>query len=111
MTHIFRSNLAMLLFPAATALVGTTVAGCYARAEPPVVGYADTTSAPVDIETYPSVAYEGQPVYFYGNRWWHRDGARWDYYREEPAELHRQRAAVIHAPRARVRAEVHEEHR
>ncbi len=99
---------------AAIAFAASAVAGCYASAEPPAVGYAEVTSAPVDIETYPSVVYEGQPVYFYGDRWWHRDGGSWTYYRDEPAELHRQRAAVIHAPR-RARAvrapEVHEEHR
>jgi hypothetical protein len=93
------------------------LAGCYATAEPPAVGYADTTSAPVDIETYPSVVYEGQPVYFYGDHWWHRDGARWSYYRDEPAELHRQRDVVIHAPRRarpvvrRAPEVVHEERR
>jgi hypothetical protein len=98
------------------AIVASTLAGCYATAEPPAVDYAVTTSAPVDIETYPSVVYEGQPVYFYGDHWWHRDGGNWAYYHDEPAELHRQRDVVIHAPRVRVRAvrrapEVHEERR
>jgi hypothetical protein len=65
--------------------------GCYAYAEPDV-GYADLSSAPVGIEEYPSVYYEGRPVYLSGDRWWYRDGRGWRYYRREPAELHRQRA-------------------
>ena len=92
--------------------------GCYADAPPPppAVSYTETTAAPVDIETYPSVVYEGQPVYFYGDRWWHRDGARWSAYQTEPAELHQQREVVLRSPKARVRvapprAEVREEHR
>jgi hypothetical protein len=76
---------------------------------------AETTSAPVDIETYPSVVYAGQPAYFYGDHWWHRDHGSWTYYHDEPAELHAQRAVVIHqARRPRVVHEeraVHEERR
>jgi hypothetical protein len=86
--------------------------GCYATLDdpPPVVvhpaapvaiGFAEVTSAPVDIETYPSVVYEGRPTYFYGDRWWYRDGARWSSYQSEPSELHRQREFVQRAPRAR----------
>ncbi|MFI5302310.1 MAG: hypothetical protein ACHREM_29815, partial [Polyangiales bacterium] len=85
-------------------ILASTLTGCYASVEAPTVGYADTTSAPVDIETYPSVVYEGQPVYFYGDRWWYRSGGNWAYYREEPVELHRQRDVVIRASRARGRA-------
>jgi hypothetical protein len=77
------------------ALAGA-MTGCYDE-EP--VGYAEVTAAPVDIETYPSVVYMGEPVYFYGGRWWHRDGAHWSYYKDEPAELHRQRDVVARMPR------------
>ncbi len=87
----------------AVALAVGGLTGCYATVDPQPVGYAETTAAPVDIETYPSVVYDGQPVYFYGDHWWHRDGSRWTYYRDEPAELHRQRDVVIHAPRRAVR--------
>jgi hypothetical protein len=103
------------------AVAVSAMAGCYATAEPPAVDYADTTSAPVDIDTYPSVVYGGQPVYFYGDHWWYRDGARWSYYRDEPAELHAQRDVVVRQARARGRVVrkapavhepvVHEEHR
>ncbi len=93
-----KTSIAMVL--AATA-VSLSVAGCYATVEPEPVGYADTTAAPVNIETYPSVVYEGHPAYFYGDHWWYRDGNRWSYYRSEPAELHRQRAYVQRAPAAR----------
>jgi hypothetical protein len=90
---------------AAAALAAAATTGCYAYAEPDV-GYAEVTSAPVDIETYPSVTYEGRPVYLYQDRFWYRDGGRWAYYRSEPEALHRQRAYVQRAPRAR---EVREE--
>jgi hypothetical protein len=96
-------------------IAACAVTGCYAHVDPEPVGYADVTSAPVDIETYPSVVYDGQPVYFYGDHWWHRDGGRWSYYHDEPAELHRQREVVLRSPRARVRvrtaAPVREERR
>jgi hypothetical protein len=60
---------------------------------------AAPVDAPVDIEAYPSVVYAGEPVYFYGNRWWHRDGGRWSYYRDEPTELRSQRAVIRSRPR------------
>jgi hypothetical protein len=82
-----------------------SLAGCYASVDPPPpVAYTETTAAPVDIETYPSVVYLGEPVYFDGDRWWHRDGPRWTYYRSEPAELHARRELVRRVPRARSRA-------
>jgi hypothetical protein len=102
----------------AAGVIGIAVSaltGCYATAEPAPVDYAETTAAPVDIETYPSVTYLGQPVYFYGDHWWYRNGGRWTYYRNEPAELHQQREVV--RARGRVHTapppprEVHEEHR
>jgi hypothetical protein len=44
------------------AVTACSVTGCYAHVDPEPVGYADVTAAPVDIETYPSVVYGGQPV-------------------------------------------------
>jgi hypothetical protein len=84
-------------------IAACSVTGCYAHVDPEPVGYVEVTAAPVDIETYPSVVYGGQPVYFYGDHWWYRDGGRWTYYHDEPAELHRQREVVLRSPRARVR--------
>jgi hypothetical protein len=97
-------------------------AGCYSTVDAEPVGYTDTTGAPVDIVTYPSFVYMGQPVYFYGDHWWYRDGARWSYYRSEPVELRGHREAAVRALRARghtraeprvvePRGEVHEERR
>ncbi len=103
---------------AASCLVAAVsgMAGCYAD-DPQPVGYAVETGAPVDIETYPSVVYLGEPAYFYGDRWWHRGGGGWAYYRSEPAELRAQREVVRRqprrvraAPRAAVRAAPREEH-
>jgi len=83
------------------AIAVTALTGCYATAAPPPIDYAETTAAPMDIETYPSVTYLGQPVYFYGDHWWYRNSGRWTYYRNEPAELQRQRDVV------RARGRVH----
>ncbi len=33
------------------------------------------------------VYYEGRAAYWYGNRWYYRDGREWRYYREEPEHL------------------------
>jgi len=93
------------------AIAASALTACYATVDPPPVGYAETTGAPVDIEAYPSVVYGGQPAYFYGDHWWYRDGGRWTYYHNEPAELHRQRDVVMRAPRARVHVAPREEHR
>ena len=85
----------------ASALAFALLPACQAAVEPePVYGYAEITSAPADIETYPYVVYEGRPVYYYGDHWWYRDGSTWSYYRSEPAELYRQRGYVQRAPRA-----------
>ena len=81
----------------AAAVIGIAVsalAGCYATSGPPPVDYVETTGAPVDIETYPSATYLGQPTYLYGDHWWYRNGGRWTYYRNEPAELRQQRDVV-----------------
>jgi hypothetical protein len=85
------------------AIGASALTGCYAALDPQPVGYTVVSAAPVDIETYPSVLYAGQPVYFYGDRWWYRDGASWTYYQSEPEELHRQREVVVRMPRGRAR--------
>jgi len=53
----------------------------------------------VDIETYPSVVYEGAPVYYVGGRWYRHGPRGWAYYRQEPPELGRQRVAHEREPR------------
>jgi hypothetical protein len=111
-----RSRLRSLAGGVAFAACACAATGCYATVDPAPVGYAEVTSAPVDIETYPSVTYMGEPVYFYGDHWWHRDGGRWAYFKSEPEELYRQRAIVRRAPRTRARVpqaevRVHEDHR
>lgn len=42
---------------------------------------------PAYIATTPPVYYGGYPSYWYGNRWYRREGARWRAYREEPRFL------------------------
>ncbi len=81
-----------------------SVTACVAEADPEPV-YAEATYVPPDIETYPSVVYEGHPSYYVQGNWYYRNGPQWVYYRNEPAELHRQRAVVQRAPRAAPRVE------
>jgi hypothetical protein len=52
-----------------------------------------------DIEAYPSIVYEGAPVYFIGGLWYRRDAHGWGAYRHEPGELARQRAQHERDPR------------
>jgi hypothetical protein len=45
------------------------------------------------IATTEPVYFDGHASYFYGGRWFYRDGGRWSSYQHEPAELARHRAA------------------
>lgn len=95
--------LARLVLPLLVATAGTTTSGCYVTAREPEPVYATTevTSAPVaDIERYPHAVYEGRTVYLYRDRWYYRDGSRWQYYRNEPPTLIRHRNYVQSAPLA-----------
>ena len=82
------------------------VSGCQAEVEPAPAyvttgAVYDAEPAPVNIETYPSVVYEGHPSYFYNNHWYYRDrDSHWTYYRQEPPELHRRRPVMQAAPPA-----------
>jgi hypothetical protein len=75
----------------------------------PSVVYADEvdTAPVVNIETYPQTIYEGRTVYYYQDRWYFRNGARWTYYRQEPPALmeHRRHVVVVRPEERR------EEHR
>ncbi len=52
-----------------------------------------------DIEEYPSVVYEGAPVYFVGGTWYRHDARGWGEYRREPRELATQRGEHERDPR------------
>lgn len=39
------------------------------------------------IATSSPVYFEGHPAYWYGNRWYYRDGRNWAYYHSEPRFL------------------------
>jgi len=67
--------------------------GCVAHvsSEP---AYAEATYVPPDVETYPQTTYDGRVVYLVNDRWYYRDGARWQYYRSEPEPLHRHRTRI-----------------
>jgi hypothetical protein len=74
-----------------------------APAPVPVVatGEIDYEPAPPvdDVETYPSVVYEGVPVYYVGGAWYRHDAHGWGAYRHEPPELARQRGLHENEPR------------
>src|ERR1700722_14191777 len=77
----------------AVALSVTLWAGS-ARAQVEVV-----VEPPADfIATSTPVYFEGRPAYWYGNRWYYRDGARWGYYHDEPGYLHDWRGHHEFAP-------------
>ncbi|MEO7327806.1 MAG: hypothetical protein ABI193_04470, partial [Minicystis sp.] len=94
----------MLIVAASAALLST---GCYAQARATPVAYVETTvstpvvyveatEAPIEVEfqAYPQEQYEGHVVYYYHDRWYYRDGARWAYYRVEPQVLYHRRGHV-----------------
>ena len=63
-----------------------------------VVGEYDEGYPPEGyIATATPVYYEGFPSYWYGGRWYRREGAGWRAYHDEPAYLHnyRSRAAPV----------------
>ncbi len=97
-----------ILVPFAFALAVGSM-GCTVETHPQPVVYADDGVAyedvgpTIDINTYPHEVYEGRNVYYVNNRWYYRDGARWGYYRHEPAPLYRHRAYVRRAPPAHER--------
>jgi hypothetical protein len=78
-----------LRFLAVGALVlGTgALTGCAAEVEPAYYPDAAYYPPPAFVATAAPVYYEGRPVYWYGNRWYYRNGGGWGYYRREPAYL------------------------
>jgi hypothetical protein len=63
--------------------------------------FIEEPSPPPDLEEYPHVVYEGQPVYYVHGRWYYRHGPRWVYYRDPPPRLReRHEHEMIEAERA-----------
>lgn len=88
-----RTSICVLAF--AAQLVGC---GTWTVTTPPLAT-VELTAAPVaDIDVYPNTVYEGRTVYYYDNRWYYRDGARWRYYNEEPRALAARRYEIIAQP-------------
>jgi len=83
------------LLAAGAIALGT--ASCYAYAEP---AYVEARYVPDYVYSYPSVYYEGRPVYLIDGRWYFDRGGRWVYYRDEPDVLYRQRVYIQQAPEA-----------
>jgi hypothetical protein len=74
--------------------MAVALSGCTVSAREPT-GYVEVTSAPYDVDAYPSTYYEGRQVYLVNNQWMFRDGGRWARYRNEPPALYRQRGVII----------------
>lgn len=69
-------------------------AGAYpAPVEEDAVVYVD--SVPPNIEAYPHYYYGDGYAYYVDGRWYHRGPRGWGYYRQEPAQLARQRPYVV----------------
>lgn len=82
------------------ALASLGTSGCYDEV------YGDPAYYPSDaiVATEEPVYYDGFPTYFYGGRWFYRDGNRWSYYRSEPSYLRQYRGAHPAVRRGGVRA-------
>ncbi len=87
----------MAVAPAPTYVEGASVPAPAEPADADVVYVQDPPV--VEIETYPSVVYEGVPVYYVGGEWYRRDARGWGHYRQEPQELGRQRESHDRDPR------------
>jgi hypothetical protein len=57
------------------------------------------------VATSAPVYYEGHASYWYGNRWYYRDGGAWRYYHNEPAHLRERRAQ--HEPQRQLYGRAH----
>jgi hypothetical protein len=77
-----------------TYVEGASVPGGGGEADGDVVDVGEPPVA--DVESYPSVEYEGFPVYYVGGSWYQRGPHGWRYYRHEPRELGRVRAEHGH---------------
>jgi hypothetical protein len=69
-----------------TVLLGMSLAVCliatHAKAQEVVV-----YPPPEFLATTAPVYFEGRPAYWWGGRWYYRNGAAWGFYREEPGFL------------------------
>jgi hypothetical protein len=82
-----RARILAWAFAPALALVGC---GGYLAVDGYDAAYVD---APVDVEAYPSYAFNDGYVYDVDGRYYHNHGGRWVAYRSEPPEVARERAA------------------
>jgi hypothetical protein len=67
--------------------------GDYPPGEYPVGAY-DNYPPDAYIATAEPVYFDGHASYWYGNRWYYRDGGHWNHYDHEPAGLYRRRMAA-----------------
>jgi hypothetical protein len=70
------------------ALVMVAATGCYGEVGDDGPAYYPSAAY---VATASPVYYEGRPAYWYGNRWYYRDGGGWGHYRSEPRYLNQYR--------------------
>ncbi len=70
-----------------TALCAGAIISCLLS--PPARAQVEVEVAPPPeiIATTRPVYFEGHAAYWYGNRWYYRDGGNWRFYHEEPGYL------------------------
>lgn len=79
-------KIALQVLAVGSLVVGAgALTGCYA--EPAYYPAGDGYPPSAYIATAAPVYYGGRPAYWYGNRWYYREGANWSYYRNEPPYL------------------------
>ena len=83
----------------AALLVTNQACGLEVEAAYPSGAYDDYPPDAYIAATEP-VYFEGHAAYWYGNRWYYRDGGRWGHYDREPAFLYQRRLQGV--PRQRV---------
>ena len=71
------------------AAVTAAITGCGVTVGPasPPGPYYDGYPPDAYIATTTPYYYEGHATYWYGNRWYYRDGGRWSHYEREPSGL------------------------
>ncbi len=67
--------------------------GDYPPGDYPVGAY-DNYPPDAFIATAEPIYFDGHASYWYGNRWYYRDGGGWNHYDHEPAGLYQRRAAA-----------------
>ena len=70
-----------------TMLAGVALASCLAAVPARAEVVVEVFPPAAFIATATPVYFEGHAAYWWGNRWYYRDGAAWRFYHDEPGYL------------------------